>query len=220
MTSKLPQQGCAAEELLAELERRKAGDADWRSGRTWSLVYYAGDEHAEFLKRAYGVYFSENAVSPSAYPSLARLEAEVVAMVLDLLGATGTEAGTMTSGGTESILLAMKAYRDQARNRGLQGEPEILVPVSAHPSFLKAAHYFGLRVVPVELGEDYRVSLEDAKRKLGPRTICIVASAPSFPQGVVDPIPELAGLAMEAGVGLQELHRRFHVVLGDGVALL
>lgn len=201
-TFKLPEQGRAADELLAELERRKTSDADWRSGRTWSLVYYAGDEHTEFLKRAYGIYFSENAVSPSAYPSLARLEAEVVAMVLDLLGAGSTEVGTMTSGGTESILLAMKAYRDQARSRGLQGELEILVPVSAHPSFLKAAHYYGLRVVPVELGEDYRASSEDVRRKLSPRTICIVASAPSFPQGVVDPIPELASLALEAGVGL------------------
>jgi len=199
---KLLRKGRAATELLADLKQRKAGDADWRNGRTWSLVYYAGDEHTEFLKRAYDIYFSENAVSPSAYPSLARLEAEVVAMVLDLLGADGLEVGTMTSGGTESILLAMKAYRDQARSRGVNGELEILVPISAHPSFLKAADYFGLRVIPIELGDDYRASPEDVRRKLSPRTICIVASAPSYSQGVVDPIRELAEIAMEADIGL------------------
>lgn len=201
-TLRLPRNGRSADELLAELEQRKSGDADWRRGRTWSLVYYAGDEHAEFLKRAYGIYFSENAVSPSAYPSLAKLEAEVLAILLALLNAQDDEVGIMTSGGTESILLAMKAYRDQARNRGLQGEPEILLPISAHPSFLKAADYFGLRVIPVELRDDYRASPEDAKRKLSPRTVCIVASAPSYPQGVVDPVPELAQIAREAGVGL------------------
>jgi len=101
-------------------------------------------------------HFSENAAGPALFPSLQRLEAEVVAMVLDLLGASGDEVGTMTSGGTESILLAVKAYRDRARDLSPKiAKPEILVPESAHPAFLKAAHYFDLHVIPVPLNTDH-----------------------------------------------------------------
>ncbi len=199
----IPAHGRDEQELLDELESRKACDADWRHGRSWSLVYYGGDAHDAFLKRAYGAYFSENGVSPSAFPSLARLEAEVVAMTLSLLGARGGEAGTMASGGTESILLAMKGYRDQARAEGRgDGLPEILVPESAHPAFLKAAHYFDLLPVPVRLGPDYRADTADAEAKITPRTVCIVASAPSYPQGVIDPIPEMGRIAARHGIGL------------------
>lgn len=199
----LPEKGCRKSQLLEELAQRKGVDADWRHGRSWSLVYYGGDEHDAFLKQAYSTYFSENGVSPTAFPSVARLEAEVVSMVLSLLGGRGEEVGTMSSGGTESILLAMKAYRDWAVDSGMaSGELEILVPESAHPAFLKAAHYLGLRPRPVALRDDFRASPEDAERKLTARTICIVASAPSYPQGVVDPIADLGAIAQRAGVGL------------------
>jgi sphinganine-1-phosphate aldolase len=199
----LPMHGREEQELLEELEGRKAKDADWRHGRSWSLVYYGGDAHDAFLKRAYAAFFSENGVSPSAFPSLARLEAEVVSMTLSLLRAKGTEVGTMASCGTESILLAMKSYRDRARALGGHGaELEILVPESAHPAFLKAAHYFGLRAVPIRLRTDFRADPEDVERKITQSTICIVASAPSYPQGVIDPVPDLAQIAQRHGIGL------------------
>lgn len=199
----IPVCGTSAQAIIEELECRKAKDADWRNGRSWSLVYYAGDEHDGFLKSAYETYFSENGVSPSAFPSLSHLEAEVVSMVLSLLVAHEGEVGTMTSGGTESILLAMKSYRDYACARGMSGsELEVLVPQSAHPAFLKAAHYFGLRVVPVSLREDFRADPNDAERKITERTVCLVGSAPSYPQGVVDPIPELAAIAQRHDIGL------------------
>ena len=114
----LPEEGIDKYNILEELESRKANDANWREGRSWSLVYFGGTKHDEFLKQAYAAYFSENGISPTAFPSLARLEAEVVSMVLSQLGAKCDEVGTMTSGGTESILLAMKAYRDQAYDSG------------------------------------------------------------------------------------------------------
>lgn len=204
MPSKLqiPPRGRDRQALLDELDRRRSADADWRHGRSWSLVYYAGEAHTDFLAEAYRSYFSENALSPVAFPSLAGLEAEVVAMMIDLLGGGSEEVGTMTSGGTESILLAMKAYRDQARARGEAARTEILVPASAHPAFFKAAHYFDLRPVVVALGADYRADPADAAAKIGERTLCLVASAPSYPQGVVDPVPALAALAREHGVGL------------------
>ena len=109
----------------------------------------------------------------------------------------------MTSGGTESILLAMKAYRDRARARGLVSEsPEILVPVSAHPAFLKAAQYFDLTVVPVPLDREYRCDINSLRGLISPSTLCIVGSAPAFPQGIMDPIPALGVIAREHDIGL------------------
>ena len=110
----------------------------------------------------------------------------MVAMILDLLGATGDEVGTMTSGGTESILLAVKAYRDRTRelSPGI-AKPEILVPESAHPSFLKAAQYFDLQAISVPLDAEYKVDLDALRDLISDNTGCMVASAPSFPQGVI-----------------------------------
>jgi sphinganine-1-phosphate aldolase len=198
----LPETGRDESELLEEMARRKSGDADWQRGRIWSLVYHAGPEHTDFLARAYRLYFSENGLSPTAFPSLARFEAEILSMLLDLLGGEGDAAGTLTSGGTESILLAMKAYRDRARAAGEGHRREILVPASAHPAFLKAAHYFDLVPLTIELGPDYRADLRDLERKLTGRTLCLIASAPSYPQGVIDPIPEMGAIALEQGLGL------------------
>lgn len=203
--TRLPDLGMDREELLAAMARLKkeAGDVDWARARSWSLVYYGGEEHTRFLQYAHALYFSENGLSPAAFPSLRKFEAEVVAMVLDLLGAAGEGAGTMTSGGTESILLAMKAYRDHARvTRPDVKVPEILVPESAHPAFLKAAQYFDLKVVPVPLAGDWRADVDALRAALGPQTICAVASAPCYPHGVIDPIAAMAALARERGIGL------------------
>jgi glutamate/tyrosine decarboxylase-like PLP-dependent enzyme len=201
----IPERGVDRARLLDFMAglKREAGDADWAHGRSWSLVYHAGEEHTELLRQAYSLYFSENGLSPTAFPSLRKFEAEVVAMVVQLLGGASDEVGTMTSGGTESILLAMKTYRDHARaTRPGVTAPEVLLPESAHPAFLKAAHYFGLRPVPLPLGADFRTDVEALRRAVGPQTICIVGSAPCYPHGVIDRIGDMAAVARERGVGL------------------
>lgn len=199
----LPERGLNRADLLRKMEAEKSQDADWRNGRSWSLVYYGGDEHTEFLKQAYGLYFSENGLSGAAFPSLRKFEAEVVAMILSLLGGKNGEVGTMTSGGTESILLAVKTYRDWARiHRPEVTCPEMLIPVSAHPAFFKAAQYFDVRPVRVGLNSDYRVSLNQLQEKFSPQTIFIVGSAPSYPQGVIDAIVAMGAFAAERNVGL------------------
>ncbi|MDX2422344.1 MAG: aspartate aminotransferase family protein, partial [Amphritea sp.] len=200
---KIPNTGIPKQELIEQLNAFKNSDVDWRHGRSWSLVYYGGDEHTDFLKDVYNLYFSENAAGPALFPSLQRLEAEVVAMVLDLLGASGNEVGTMTSGGNESILLAVKAYRDRARNLSPRiAKPEILVPESAHPSFLKAAHYFDLHVISVPLNADFEVDLDALRDRISNNTVCMVASAPGFPQGVMDPVQAMGEIALKFGIGL------------------
>ena len=196
----LPRQGTPRDTLFATLRERKQEDADWRGGRTWSLVYPAGEEVDAVIREATGLYLFENALNPLRFPSLRRMESEVVQMTASLLHADEDSGGCMTSGGTESILLAVLAARERARReRGVE-RPELVLPESAHPAFAKAAHLLGLEVRRVPLREDLRADPAAAAELVGERTALVVGSAPSYPHGVVDPIPELAGLAAARGV--------------------
>ncbi len=200
---KIPEIGIDHKIILDELDAAKSNDVDWKNGRSWSLVYYAGQEHTDFLKKVYNLYFSENAAGPTMFPSLRIMEAEVLSMMSSLLGGNEDTAGTMTSGGTESILLAMKAYRDFAREKKPHITiPEILVPVSAHPAFLKAAQYFNLKVIPVPVDTSYQADIPAIKDLVNDNTICLIASAPTFSQGVMDPITEMGAIAVNNNIGL------------------
>lgn len=200
---RLPGTGWDKNEIWRVLEEARSGDANWRDGRIWSLVYFGGKEHTDFLAEVFRAYVSENGLSPSAFPSLRRFEREVIAMLRHLLGGDERVVGTMTSGGTESILLAVKTYRDQARRNATGGgAPEIVVPASAHPAFLKAARYFDVTPVMVPVGGDFKADIEATAKVLNDRTILLVASAPCFPYGTVDPIDRLGALAQTHGVGL------------------
>jgi sphinganine-1-phosphate aldolase len=127
------------------------------------------------------------------------MEAEVIAMTLSLFNGSSESCGNTTSGGTESILLAVKTYRDYARDvRGVT-KPEMIVPVTVHAAFDKAAHYFGIVIHHINVGEDGRVDIASVKRHVTSDTIMIVGSAPNFPHGIVDDIPLLAAIARRAG---------------------
>lgn len=191
--------GRNADEVLEEMRRAAAGDADWKSGKTWSLVYNAGEDVIEVSRRAYDAFFSSNALNPMAFPSLRRFETEVLEIAADLLHGGREAAGSMTTGGTESILMALKTARDWGRAHR-HGANEVVLPVSAHPAFDKAAHYLGLRAIYVPVGADYRVDLNGVEAALSDRTVLVVGSAPSFPQGVIDDIPQLAALASSRGI--------------------
>ncbi|MFX1407433.1 MAG: pyridoxal phosphate-dependent decarboxylase family protein [Promethearchaeota archaeon] len=200
----LPNEGIPREELLEMMGKARKKDANWQNGKIWSLVSHASDEHTELLKEVYTMFFSENALSPMAFPSLQKFEAEVVSMTIDLLGGDRKACGSMTSGGTESILLAVKTYRDWARDKFPEiKEPEMILASSAHPCFEKASKYFDvkLRYVPVD-NKTYRADVKAMKDSITDNTILIVGSAPEFPRGVVDPITELAALAKECGIGM------------------
>lgn len=198
---RFPEQGTPREELLAEMRERKSSDADWRGGRTWSLVYGTGDEEVgRVLEEAFHLHLHENALNPLAFPSLRGYEREVVSWVGSLLHGGDRARGSMSSGGTESIFLAVQVARDRARaERGVR-EPEVLLPETAHPAFRKAAHYLDVRVRPVPVRGDLRADPGAAAELIGDRTALVVASAPCYPYGVVDPVPELAALAARAEV--------------------
>lgn len=196
-----PQAGRSKDEILASMRSARDRDLDWRGGRVFGLVYHAGSEVTDLLKEAYELFFSENGLNPTAFPSLKRFEAEVVAMVTALLGGGGGVSGNMTSGGTESLLLAVLSAREWARKHQPHiTQPEIVLPASAHPAFDKAAHYFGVRVVRVPLRADYRADPAAMEAAITPNTILIAASAPSYPHGLVDPITEIGEIAQRRGL--------------------
>lgn len=193
---KIPQIGQSKEDILNTMRALRDHDADWKSGKTWSLVYYAGEDVLDLLQKAYTLFFSENGLNPMAFPSLQKFESEVVAMTAGLLGGGSETVGNMTSGGTDSILMAVKTARDRARAEHPEiSSPEMIVPLSAHAAFNKAAQYFDVKLLRIPLDPDFRASLSAARAAINPNTILMVGSAPAFPQGVMDPIKELAALA-------------------------
>ncbi len=199
--TRLPKSGIPKEEVLETLRTAKENDIHWREGKAFGMVYVPEEEVTDLLKEAYTIYFSENALNPTAFPSLRRFETEVVAMTASLLGSDGGVVGNMTSGGTESLLMAVKSARDWARDHRPEARaPEMIMPSTAHPAFEKASHYFNVKSIRTPIREDFRADVDAIRAALTPNTILIVASAPSYPHGVVDPICEMAEIAMENGV--------------------
>lgn len=200
----IPEEGIPNENLLNEMEDIRKDDINWRDGKVWSLVYHASDEHTETLKKAYTMFFSKNALSPIAFPSLKKFETEVISMAVDLFNGDKRCCGSMTSGGTESILMAIKTYRDWAEEKfpGIK-KPEMILPSSAHPAFDKGADYFKVKSVRVPVdSETHRVDVKAMKNAITENSIFLVGSACDFPRGVVDPISELGVMAKDGGIGL------------------
>jgi len=196
----LPKKGVERAELFADMRKRKEGDADWHAGRTFSLIYPTHDHVDEVLAEANQLYLYENALNPFRFPSLRQMEVDVVEMTGGLLHAPAEFGGCMTSGGTESILMAVKSARERAKaERGVE-RGELLAPVTAHPAFGKAASYLGLDLVQIPIGADHRADVAAAEALLSDRTALVVGSAPNYPFGVVDPIPELSSLAAARGI--------------------
>lgn len=200
MPKSLPKSKRTKDEVLAELRGLRSEDARWKEGRTFSLVYYVDDEHSRLLKEAYGEFMAENGLSPLAFPSLRRMESEVISMAAGLFHGDDGVAGTMTTGGTESIMMAVKAARDWARKEKGIARPELIAPLTVHPAFEKAAHYFDVEIRHAASGPDFRVDVREVERLITPSTALIVGSAPPYPHGVVDPISELAALAQSRGL--------------------
>jgi glutamate/tyrosine decarboxylase-like PLP-dependent enzyme len=196
----LPEQGIPRETLLAEMKERKARDANWRGARTFSLVFPAGDEVEEILHDACNLYLHENALNPLRFPSLREMEVDVVGDTADLLNAPEGSGGCLTSGGTESIVMAVYTARERARAERGVTEPVLVAPRTAHPAFAKAAKYLGLEHRQIPIDGDLRADLAEAESLIDGRTALVVGSAPNYPFGTVDPIPELAGLAAAHGI--------------------
>jgi sphinganine-1-phosphate aldolase len=166
-------------------------------------VYHGGDALTALMTEAFSRYALSNPLHPDVFPYLRKMEAECVAMTVALFHGGPDACGTMTSGGTESILMACKAYRDYARSTRGVTEPELVVPVTAHAAFDKACHYFGIRLVHVDVDPvTFRSRPEALAAAITSNTIALVSSAPSYPQGVIDPITEVAAIATKHNLPL------------------
>ncbi|MEO1061874.1 MAG: aminotransferase class V-fold PLP-dependent enzyme [Actinomycetota bacterium] len=195
----LPEHGRPVDDVIADLTAKRGDDLRWEDGRTFGMVYDGGPGVHEAAERAAALYLHENALNTQAFPSLRQIQSEVVAWTAGLLHGPEAAAGFLTSGGTESILCAVKAARERGRaERGID-EPEIVLASSAHAAFHKAAHLFGLTVRRVPVLDDWTADVEAMAAEVGERTVLVVGSAPQYPQGVVDPIPDIAALASSVG---------------------
>lgn len=197
----IPPAGEAPDEIMAMLRSFKAHDMDWRAGRVFAYVYQPDNVAATLVSDAYTLFLTENCLDPTTFPSVAQLERDVVRMVAGLMQGDEHVAGNVTSGGTESILLAVKTARDWARaHRPQIAQPEMVLARTAHAAFHKAGHYLGVKPVVVEFDPvTFEADVEAMRAAITDNTILLVASAPCYSQGVVDPVPAIAALAQEHG---------------------
>ncbi|GAB7350241.1 hypothetical protein MBLNU459_g0892t1 [Dothideomycetes sp. NU459] len=200
----LPASAWTPDQVRAELERLgEMQHTRWEDGRVSGAVYHGGKELMELQTEAFGRFGVANPIHPDVFPGVRKMEAEVVSMVLGMFNAPAGAAGVTTSGGTESIIMAVLSAREKARvERGVT-EPEMILPETAHTAFRKAANYFRIRVhlVPCP-APNYKVSISHVSRLLNSNTVLLVGSAPNFPHGIIDDIPALSRLALRRGIPL------------------
>ncbi len=191
----LGEQGRSIDDVMAELVAKRTDDMKWADGRTFGMVYDGGPGVREVAEQAASLYLHENALNTKAFPSLGAIQSEVVGWTASLLNGPDTASGFLTSGGTESILCAVKAARERGRiERGVT-EPEMVIATSGHAAFHKAGHLFGIKVNSVPVLEDWTADVDAMAALVNENTVLVVGSAPQYPQGVIDDIPGLAAAA-------------------------
>ncbi|MFM2283055.1 MAG: hypothetical protein RL222_559 [Bacteroidota bacterium] len=194
-TTHLPENGLSEEAIQQRLRELTTDDMNWKEGKFFGYVYYPGDAYYAVIKKAYMDFSATNALNPAVFPSLKQMENDVVRIAANLLHGDEQVSGTMTSGGTESIFMAVKAAKEWAKKHKRSRNPLMLLPVTAHPAFCKAADTIELNYKLIKVDANFQVDLEDLKKNITADTVLIVGSAPSYPQGMIDPIEEMAKIA-------------------------
>lgn len=204
----LPEKGIPKKEILKILrDLQKKEIQKWKKGYVSGAVYHGGKEHISFLNQVYSMFSQANPLHSDLWPSISKFESEIISICANLLGSNTnlpTEkrvCGSVTSGGTESILLAMKTYRDWAYFEKKVKKPEIIVPITAHAAFDKASQYFHIKIKKIPVDQNQKAIVKYIKKYLSKNTIAIVGSAPSFPHGVIDPIEEMSEIAYQENIG-------------------
>jgi glutamate/tyrosine decarboxylase-like PLP-dependent enzyme len=203
----LPSSGIEREKVLREIQTmHDLETVRWREGYVSGGIYHGDNEHIEFLNKTYALQSQSNPLHSDLFPSASKFEAEVISMVAHMHGKSTTQhnrnvCGAVTSGGTESILCAIKTYRDRAREERGITEPEMIMPLTAHAAFDKACQYFNIKAVKIPFKDDFTVDVKAVEKAINNNTIVIVGSAPSFPHGVIDDIKALSDLALKNKIG-------------------
>lgn len=197
-----PLAAMSAKAIQQSLASMAAHDVQWTAGRVFSLAYDAGPEVRAVADQAYATFSSANALNTDAFPSLRQMQADVVSIVQHWVHAPDTSAGFMTSGGTESILMAVKAARERGRRELGITQPNMVLATSAHAAFDKAAYYFGLECRRAEVDSQWQADPAGFENLIDANTVLLVGSAPQYPQGVLDPIPAIASLGRDRNINV------------------
>ena len=200
----LPAKGVPQSELVSMCnEFHKRLDISHTTSNFSGVVYHGGAQFTEFINQIMGVFQWTNPLHFDSHGAVRKMEAEVASMVVALFNGTERGAcGAVTSGGTESIGMALKTYRDWGREvKGIEN-PSIVMPITAHPAFDKGCWYYGIEIIKVPVGPSGAVDPQELAKYIKYNTVAIVGSAPTFPHGTIDPIPELAEMAYSRGIGL------------------
>jgi glutamate/tyrosine decarboxylase-like PLP-dependent enzyme len=200
---RLPDHGVPREEILDELAQMSSEeDRKGDGGRVSGSIYSGDHDHYHFLTQAFEHFAHANVLQRDMYPSATKMEAEIIAMTATMLHGDDDTGGLVTSGGTESLVTAMLTYREWARHtKGIE-RPEVIMPITGHPATAKAFHYFGITWVPAPVTADFVCDVDFVGDHIGPNTVALVATAGTYPHGLVDPITELGELALEHDIGL------------------
>ena len=202
MAHALPEHGRPHDQILQDLRGFGAHDPNYKDARLWSLVYWLDEPYADFLGQAYQAYSSANGLNPSVFKSLKRFETQIIAATADLLHGGPETCGVVTSGGTESCLLAVKTYRDLARATRGERRPEMIVPTTAHVAWFKASEYFGVKLRLLPLDERLHADVSKLEPMINRHTVMVLGSAPEYPHGSIDPIEAMGAIAQRRGVPL------------------
>ncbi|KAJ9065619.1 Dihydrosphingosine phosphate lyase [Entomophthora muscae] len=200
----LPTEGFSEEEILEQLRAlSKRKEVDWENGKVSGSVYRGkGQDDEKVLSEVMKLFGLSNLLHPDMFPAINKMEREIVSMTLALFNAPPEAAGCFTMGGTESIILACRTYKQEAFKRKGITRPEMIVPISAHAAFDKAAEYFGIELIHIPLDKDFRVDLKAVRKAISSNTILITGSAMNYPHGMIDDIEQLSSLAKANNIGL------------------
>jgi sphinganine-1-phosphate aldolase len=191
-----PEKSMDKNSILQSMEQIRQNDQEWKTGKMFGFVFHPGDEAAKLMEQAFMDFVHLNRLNPTSFPSVRKFENEIVSMCANLLHGDENVVGSVTSGGTESIMMAVLVAREMAKDKDKPGfHPELVMPVTAHPAFLKACHYLNItpRIIPVR--DDKRVDVYQFEKAINKSTILLVCSAPCFPFGVIDPVTDIARIA-------------------------
>jgi glutamate/tyrosine decarboxylase-like PLP-dependent enzyme len=190
-----PEKNESPEKIMLRIDTMSSEDAAWENGKVFGFIYKPPREAAEFIEEVFGRYFYHSTLNPFTFPSICRMENEIVGMVAQLLHGERHTVGNITTGGTESILMAIKIARDKGLKEKKIYQPEIILPKTAHPAFDKASQLLQVKPVYIALDREYRADTQEVERRINQNTVMIVGSAPCFPYGVIDDIPTLGSIA-------------------------
>lgn len=208
--NKMPEKSSSKEEVLQQIKEMHAAESgSWKGGKISGSFYHGDQDHYDFLNEAFSYYSQVNSIQRDVCPSLTKYEGEIIAMTLDLFNGDAVQkrnpnekaCGSLTTGGTDSIFQSVYVHREWGADKGIT-KPEIILPVSAHPAFFKAAHYLNMKAITVGLDENFQADVKAIESKITPNTVMIMGSAGNYGHGIIDPIEKLSDLAVKHNIGL------------------